>query len=81
MKRRYILHGECNQCGDCCQNEDCEHLERISQGKWGCKIHNDPNRPLKCKLYPEMPPIVFRRCSYYFRDTYENNRLVRPGEV
>lgn len=80
MQPRYKRQGQCNRCGACCVNEDCEHLE-MSNGASTCLIHNDPDRPLKCKLFPEMPPILFPNCGYYFLDKYEDNRVVKIGEV
>ena len=64
--KRYERYGECNQCGDCCDNEDCEHfIDRK------CAIFGDPDRPLKCTLFPEVPNHPFKRCSYYFLDRFE----------
>jgi len=45
-----------------------------------CKIHDSSDRPLKCKLFPEMPPIVFSQCSYTFFDEWEN-RILKAGEI
>lgn len=77
---RYIRKGQCNRCGACCIIEDppCPHL------KWNgkiaiCNIYNNPNRPLRCKLFPESPPIPsqFDKCGYYFIDTWNNDEIVK----
>lgn len=78
--KRYIRKGECARCGDCCQNENCEHFE-MDEGIANCKIHNSPDRPNKCIWFPQAPPIIFKRCGYYFEDTWENNRIVGAMEV
>ncbi len=73
---RYTRKGKCNQCGWCCLQEDCEHLE-IKNGLAICLIHDDSGRPDKCKLWPEMPPIPHEGCGYYFIDLWENNKKVK----
>lgn len=77
MLRRYIRKGKCNRCGQCCVNEDCEYLEMGEIAT--CLIHNSPDRPNKCKWFPEMPPIprAFKDCGFYFLDTWENNKIVK----
>jgi len=80
MKRRYELKGECKRCGACCLNENCEHFEMVGNLA-NCKIHDDSDRPLKCKLFPEMPPIMFKTCGFYFVDTWEDNRIVENGRI
>ena len=80
MDRRYIRKGKCNRCGWCCKHENCEYL-RLKNGKATCLIHDDPKRSDKCKLFPEMPPILHNGCGYYFLDTWENNRIVRCRET
>jgi len=74
IKLRYIRKGECSRCGQCCIVEKCEHLA-WSDNIARCKIYK--NRFLRCRLFPEMPPIPFEDCSYYFLDTYEDNRVVK----
>ena len=76
MNKRYDRKGECNRCGDCCVNEDCEHFQFGEPAT--CLIH-DKERPLKCPLFPEMPPIPkeFKNCGYWFEDTWEDNRIVK----
>ena len=75
MELRYKRQGECNRCGDCCVNENCEHFEVGSLAT--CKIYDSPDRPLKCRLFPEMPSLKpNKRCGYYFLDTWEDNRRV-----
>ena len=78
---RYKRQGQCNRCGECCLNENCEHFQMGNPVT--CKIFNSPDRPLKCKLFPEMPPIPkqFKECGYYFLDTWEDNRIVGVKEV
>lgn len=77
-KPRYKRMGKCNRCGACCLVEDppCPHL--AWEGKKAiCKIFSKPERPLRCKLFPEMPPIPFKSCGYYFLDKWENNKIVK----
>ena len=71
---RYIRQGECNRCGQCCINEDCEHF--VMGEPATCLIH-DKERPPKCEWFPEAPPIIFEKCGYYFLDTWEDNRIVK----
>jgi len=40
-----------------------------------CKIYKD--RFLRCRLFPEAPPILNNDCGYYFLDTWENNKIVK----
>ena len=77
-KQRYERRGDCIRCGVCCREEECEHL-KIENGLATCKIYDSPDRPLKCKLFPEMPPIPkkFKNCGYYFLDAWENNKIVK----
>jgi len=77
-KPRYERLGECNQCGACCIGEGCESLT-WKDGKAFCKIHEE-RRPDKCVLFPANPPIVFKGCSYIFRDKWEN-KILKAGEV
>jgi len=78
MKLRYKRKGKCNRCGECCRNESCEHFEDGTVAV--CKIHNQ-KRPMRCKWFPQAPPIIFSGCGYYFLDTWENNRIVGVKEV
>lgn len=80
---RYIRKGKCNRCGDCCKNEECENL-RWEGNTACCSRHNSMEggaQQEKCVVFPEAPPIVFSRCGYFFVDTWEDNRIIRPGEV
>jgi len=77
---KYERKGECNRCGSCCQNEDCEHFDSEGE-KTTCKIFGSTDRLLKCSLFPELPPILFEKCGYYFLDKWENNRKVELGKV
>jgi len=75
-KPRYRRAGGCNKCGECCVEENCEHFEWVN-GKGICKTH--PVKPEKCVLFPANPPIVFKKCSYYFWDTWEK-REIKTGD-
>lgn len=77
---RYDRRGKCVRCGHCCLNENCEHFEIIGDLA-NCKIIDSLDRPLKCKLFPEMPPILFDTCGYYFLDKWENNKKLPVGEI
>jgi len=79
-KPRYERMGKCLRCGICCIGEDCEHL-LMNDSKATCVIHDDPNRPMKCILFPANPPIVFEGCGYYFLDLWENKRIVTKGNL
>jgi hypothetical protein len=74
---RYERIGECCGCGDCCRGEACPHF--IDGGGTG-RCADYECRPWGCAAFPESPPIVFRRCSYRFRDKWEG-RLIGPLEV
>lgn len=82
---RYKRLGECNMCGDCCETEGpdggpCEYFERESPDKGICTVFGKPERYERCPLFPELPPICYERCSYYFQDRYEGGKLIRAGE-
>lgn len=81
MKLRYIRKGKCNRCGQCCVNEDCEYLKWEKDRTTTCLIFSEKDRPLKCKWFPQSPPIIFENCGYYFLDTWENNRVVGVKEI
>lgn len=70
--------GKCNRCGKCCVNEDCEHLD-CSGTLAICKIYGSQQRPQKCILFPQAPPILISECGYFFKDTWENNKIVKFG--
>jgi len=73
--------GTCSRCGDCCLSEDCEHFEfNEEMGIATCKIYGSTDRPIKCSLFPDMPPILFRGCGYYFIDRWEDNKRINPGD-
>lgn len=77
IQPRYKRRGQCNRCGWCCEYSNCEYLSK-KNGKAICKIYND--RPLKCILFPQAPPILTETCGFYFLDTWENNRIVKYGK-
>ncbi len=76
--RRYIRQGSCKRCGKCCLTTDCGYFEMGEIAN--CKIH-DKERPIDCELFPEAPPIMFEDCGFYFLDTREDNRIVKPMEI
>ena len=77
---RYELRGECKRCGACCVQEECEQFSPAKgRKKASCLIH-EKGKPEKCLLFPELPPIAFPRCGFYFYDKWES-RIVKPGEV
>lgn len=86
-KKRYIRKGHCLMCGVCCEKEGpdgtvCEYLsEPDVLGERVCTIFGKAERPLKCWLFPELPPIPFKNCGFYFVDRYEGGRVIKPGEV
>ena len=73
---RYIRKGKCNRCGWCCLNEKCEHFE-MGEKIATCKTYGSKDRPIRCVLFPEMPPILHDDCGYYFLDTWEDNKVVK----
>lgn len=79
---RYERRGQCNRCGWCCLQEDppCDHLERMKDGRYRCMIYGEKERPLRCRLFPEMPPILNDKCGYAFWDRWEK-RMLGVGEV
>jgi len=77
---RYVRKGKCIQCGKCCLNEDCNHLE-FQDGKAVCLIFGKPERPLRCIRHPQLPPIIIEGCGYYFIDRWENDRKLGYMEV
>ena len=78
MLSRYKRQGDCNRCGKCCIVQGCEHLS-FQGGLAICNIYK--NRFDYCKLWPEALPIVYAECSYYFLDTWENNRIIKPRQI
>ena len=78
---RYVREGRCIQCGSCCLQEDCPHYDAGNGATSTCKIHDMPDYPERCRLYPSNPPTIFRKCGYYFVDTLEGNRVLKIGEV
>ena len=79
-RKRYDRRGECKKCGQCCVNENCNHLAVADNGMI-CMIHEDPERPQKCTEFPANPPILFKGCGYGFIDTWEDNRMVEQGKT
>jgi len=73
---RYVRAGECLRCGKCCVAEECEHLTTVD-GVATCAIHDDPARPLCCVLFPEVPPLPYDGCGFYFLDRWDDNAVVR----
>lgn len=78
IKPRYIRKGQCNRCGWCCEYHGCPHLQYDGGGKAVCPIYK--NRPKRCRVFPEAPPILHEGCGYYFIDTWDNNRIVKFGK-
>lgn len=79
MVKRYIRQGGCDRCGQCCEEENCEHFQPGDSAM--CSIHEREDRPNKCKWYPQLPPIIFDKCTYYFLDTWEDNRVIMPRMI
>jgi len=75
IELRYKRRGECTRCGLCCANEDCKHLSWDGH-KAVCLIHNQ-ERPQRCVLFPQAPPIMIAECGFYFVDTWEEDRVVK----
>lgn len=73
---RYVLKGSCNRCGKCCEVEDdglpCEHLSYDEEGLAVCAIYED--RWPRCHNFPAAPPIMIDECSYYFLDTWDEDK-------
>jgi Fe-S-cluster containining protein len=49
-----IMYG-CKRCGTCCENplgERCEHLEDPEAEAKACTLHDKPDYPLICALFP-----------------------------
>jgi len=86
-KLRYKRQGQCIRCGVCCLTEGkdggpCKYLKLAGGGKQAsCLLINHPERPQKCKIFPQAPPILIDTCGYYFLDTWEEDRIVRVREV
>jgi len=80
-KPRYIKKGKCNMCGDCCEAENCPYFKRKSKNKGICAVfNNSKKRYPRCYTFPDNPPIPFKRCSYYFIDTWNNNKIIKAGD-
>lgn len=77
VKWRYKKQGECNRCGWCCRYHGCEFVV-MEEGKAVCLIYDD--RPNRCKVFPEAPPILHEGCGFYFLDTCEKNKKVKYGK-
>ena len=90
-EKRYEVCGECNKCGQCCLNMAshfdktksgvCPHLKDNKDGTFDCLLFGKPERPECCKSFPQAPPVMFEKCSYYFKDKWENNRIVKVKEI
>ena len=74
--RRYLRKGKCNHCGWCCVQEGCKDLVYVD-GKYLCGLFYSDKRPLKCKLYPDDPPVKNPECGYYWLDRWENDKIVK----
>lgn len=74
--KRYLRKGNCAQCGWCCQQEECPHLTFVD-GKYYCDIYYSDARPIRCKLFPEDPPIRNEKCGYFWLDRWENDKIVK----
>ena len=79
-QKRYVRFGECNQCGDCCETEDCEYFKRINKDRGICLAFGKVERPAKCGLFPEVPQHPYERCSYWFEDRHNNNEKIYPKQ-
>jgi hypothetical protein len=73
---RYARQGQCNRCGWCCEYHGCK-LVRYEDGKAVCSTYEE--RPPRCVVFPEAPPILNPKCGYYFLDLWDNNRKVKFG--
>jgi len=72
---RYERRGQCNRCGQCCVNEGCEHFTPATDGSLAtCHIHDQDREP-KCVDFPQLPPILFEGCGYWFYDRWEDKEL------
>jgi hypothetical protein len=78
---RYVRAGQCIRCGSCCELEDCPHFDHGDGVSTTCKIHDRPDFPEKCRLYPDNPPTIFKKCGFYFVDTLDDNRKLKVREV
>lgn len=78
VRRRYLRKGDCLQCGWCCIQEGCTELVFDGE-KYRCGRYHSPDRPEKCKNFPQAPPILNPDCGYYFLDRWENDRVVKFG--
>jgi len=78
---RYLRKGKCLRCGWCClqENPPCTHLSFDKKGIATCSIHNG-DRPVRCGLFPEMPPILNPKCGYYFVDRWDSGRRIKGKE-
>lgn len=76
IKPRYIRQGKCYRCGFCCEYSQCKDLV-YEDGKAVCTIYDE--RPQRCVVFPQAPPILTETCGFYFLDTWENNRKVKYG--
>jgi len=74
---RYTRQGHCNRCGWCCEYHNCQDLI-YKDGKAVCTVYD--NRPDRCRVFPEAPPILHEGCGFWFIDTWENNRIVKYGK-
>lgn len=76
--KRYKRLGECNLCGDCCDNENCEYFQRVNGDLGICTVYGKPERFEKCLKFPEVPGHPFQRCGYWFADKHDGGKWIKP---
>lgn len=74
--RRYLRKGRCVRCGWCCLKEECAELMRLDDG-YACGVFHSPDRPIKCKLYPDDPPVLNPACGYFWLDRWDGDKIVK----
>lgn len=77
---RYTRMGECSRCGMCCMKEEegdlpCRYLIFNDNKTTVCSVHGTDLQPDHCKIYPCSPPIMFKSCGYYFKDSVTGKTL------
>jgi hypothetical protein len=78
-QKRYRRRGDCNFCGDCCDNEECEYFERVNADLGFCMVYGKPERFRRCLLFPQDPKHPFERCGYYFHDRHDGGKIIKPS--
>lgn len=74
--KRYLRRGRCSQCGWCCKREGCKDLVFVDS-KYFCGLFHSKDRPLRCKLFPEDPPVLNPSCGYFWLDLWNGEKLVK----